>query len=147
MKVIINGHRSGMEVVPDVIIQEICNELNKVVYAIKDFRKLFPIRLKGLGWSDNIYLDSISKINITSMRDDIGLCIQTGNVSRIYADLLKLQALYLRGSIKGGIIILPSKAAARSFGGNVATLERLERELPIFNQVITMPMVIIGFCE
>lgn len=69
------------------------------------------------------------------------------NVSRIYADLLKLQALYMRETIKAGIVILPTVKAARSFSGNVASLERLERELPIFSQVITMPVVVIGFYE
>ena len=53
----------------------------------------------------------------------------------------------MRETIKAGIVILPTVKAARSFSGNVASLERLERELPIFSQVITMPVVVIGFYE
>lgn len=152
MHTVVKSHRSGRDVVPKKFVDEICSVLQDAdiglrKYAIKDFRTYIPVKLKELGWSDNIYLDRTSKINITSMRGDIGLCMQTGNVSRIYADLLKLQALYMRETIKAGIVILPTVKAARSFSGNVASLERLERELPIFSQVITMPVVVIGFYE
>ena len=34
---------------------------------------------------------------------------------------------------------------AKELGSNMANYERLIRELPIFSQVITMPIVVIGF--
>ena len=75
----------------------------------------------------------------------IGLCFQTGNVGRIYADLLKLQTLYTKGNITAGIILIPQNQTAKELGSNMANYERLIRELPIFSQVITMPIVVIGF--
>ncbi|WP_426348682.1 BglII/BstYI family type II restriction endonuclease [Alloiococcus sp. CFN-8] len=152
MNTIVESHANGIKVVPNDIINEICDVFSTVEFSLKkyvinDLRAAIPIKLKQLGWSDNVVLDRNSKINITSIRDNIGLCMQTGNVSRIYADLLKLQTLFLRGTIKAGIVIIPTLRAAKSFGGNVASLERLLRELPIFKQVITMPIVIIGFYE
>ena len=73
------------------------------------------------------------------------MCFQTGNVGRIYADLLKLQTLYTRGNITAGIILIPQIKTAKELGSNMASYERLIRELPIFSQVITMPIVVIGF--
>lgn len=152
MKTVISEHRSGQSVVSSEIITEICSLFTRLdiylkKYSIKDFRNRLHLELKKLGWSDNVPLAKGSKINITSERDEVGLCIQTGNVGRIYADLLKLQAMYMKGTIKAGVIIIPTSTEAKTFGGNVASLERLERELPIFYQVITMPLVVIGFYE
>lgn len=36
-----------------------------------------------------------SDLSITSMRDEIGLCPQTGNMAQMDADLIKLQTLQL----------------------------------------------------
>ena len=67
-------------------------------------------------------------------------------MARMYADLLKLQALYLDNKIKAAIFILPTKECANSFGANVANYKRLLKELTnIFFKVITVPMVIVGF--
>ncbi len=97
------------------------------------------------GWSDKIFLALGSNISITAKKDDVGLCMQTGNVSRVYADLMKLQTLFMNGNIKAGIIIVATTDCARQYTCNAATYERLVRELDLFSQVITMPLVIVGF--
>lgn len=112
---------------------------------LAEFRNNLPWLLMRLGWSDKIYLDWSSKINISSMRERVGLCIQTGNVSRTYADLLKLQALFFKDTIDGGIIIVPVGQTARTIGQNIASYERLYRELSIFDKVVTLPLIVIGF--
>lgn len=66
-------------------------------------------------------------------------------MSRFYADLLKLQATYVKGKAKSAIYIVPTKIAARVIGDNIAQYERMTRELESFNKVITMPIVVIGF--
>ena len=70
---------------------------------------------------------------------------QTGNMGRVYADILKLQALYTKGNIIAGIILVPQSRTAKALGSNLVNYERLIRELPIFSQVITMPIVVVGF--
>ena len=80
------------------------------------------------------------------MFDKIGLCIQTGNVARTYADMLKLQALYTDGKINAGVLVLPVKECADTFGKNVANFERFLRELLyVFSKVITVPLLVVGF--
>lgn len=142
-----NGRRNA---VPDEYVKEITDHIiatdcSSGKRALTEFRNELPMKLRRWGWSDNIFLDHTSRINITSTRGKTGLCIQTGNVSRIYADLLKLQALYMRRTINGGIVIVPTSQTGKIIGVNVASFDRLVRELPIFEQVITMPLVIIGF--
>ncbi len=67
MHTVVKSHRSGRDVVPKKFVDEICGVLQDAdiglrKYAIKDFRTYIPVKLKELGWSDNIYLDRTSKI-------------------------------------------------------------------------------------
>ena len=144
------SHCCGESIVPSPFVLELRSIVENYkkplkLYKITDFKEYLLPAIHKKGWSDEYYIDQTSRITITSIKDKIGLCIQTGNISRIYADLLKIQSLYLREIITGGILVLATEACAKSFGGNVAYYERVVRELSIFNQVITIPLLIIGF--
>lgn len=150
MRTQIYEHRSGRKVVPSDIINDVVNvveELNPVLAkkSVASIKSDIKERLEKSGWSGEYRLDAASKITISSFLKGIGLCFQTGNVGRIYADLLKLQTLYTKGNITAGIILIPKQKTAKKLGSNMANYERLTRELPIFNQVITMPIVVVGF--
>jgi hypothetical protein len=148
----IYDHRSGIKVIPDEIVNEvkkILSELNPVVSekSVTNLKDIVRQRLEKEGWSGEYRLDSSSKITISSFNKGIGMCFQTGNVGRIYADILKLQTLYTKGNINAGIILIPKQETAKKLGSNIANYERILRELPIFSQVITMPIVVIGISE
>jgi Restriction endonuclease BamHI len=98
--------------------------------------------LKAAGWSGEVRLSADSDMTITSSKDDIGLCLQTGNMSRMYADLIKLQTMYLNNTIKAAAIILPSQEAAKLLGSNIAQAKRLERELTIFKKAYHVPTIV-----
>lgn len=150
MKTNIYEHRSGLKVAPKDTVNDVIDILSllhpalekNTVTVVKDSIKE---RLEKVGWSGEYRLDASSRITISSFLRGVGMCFQTGNVGRIYADLLKLQALYMRGNIQVGIILIPQQNTAARLGSNMANYERLIRELPIFSQVITMPIVVIGF--
>jgi hypothetical protein len=98
------------------------------------------------GWSDEFQVEPPSKITIASMKNGVGLCVQTGgNMSRMYADLLKLQKLYMESRIKVGAFVLPTSRAARDLGDNIANADRLQAELAIFRKVIHMPIAVFSF--
>lgn len=150
MDYVTHDHRSGLSVIPEKQLQEVIDVIHGVnprvrKNTVSEIRDSIISGLDYKGWSGEYRLDTSSKITITSFQNGIGLCIQTGNVSRIYADLLKLQTLYIKGNIKAGIIILPQKELAVRLASNMANYERLLGELSIFSQVISMPLVIIGF--
>ena len=150
MKTKLYEHRSGLKVVPHDIIsdlEKIVNDINPKLMknTVASIKASIKERLEKEGWTGEYRLDTASKITISSYLRGVGLCFQTGNVGRIYADLLKLQTLYTKGKISSGIILVPESKTAQRLGSNMANFERLTRELPIFNQVITMPIVVIGF--
>lgn len=150
MRTQIYEHRSRLKVVP----HDIVSDVEKIVWAINpvlskktvtSIKEAMREKLKKEGWTGEYRLDATSRITISSYLKGIGLCFQTGNVGRIYADLLKLQTLYTKGNITAGIILVPQIRTAKELGSNMANYERLIRELPIFSQVIMMPIVAIGF--
>jgi hypothetical protein len=137
-----------------VIPQETINQIIQLVESItikivprssSQIKSTITDKIHQIGWSEEVRLVSYSNITITSAKDKIGLCIQTGNVSRIYADLMKLQTLFSRGAIVAAIVILAEKNAAKILGQNIANYQRLTQEMKIFKDVITTPLLVIGF--
>ena len=151
MRTEVFSYRSGEQVVPDVIASDIIRIIEGMDYTlhrydIKHFKDDLSDKLKTVGWSGKVLLSTSSSISITSVKDDIGLCTQTGNMARMYADLIKLQAMYVDGKIKAAIFVAPTKDCAKDFGDNVVNNRRMINELTnVFSRVITVPMIIIGF--
>ena len=145
------SHQSADTLLPAKERQEIedaisaCNVIVKKGSAAKMRKEL--VRLLGnAGWSGEVQVEPPSKITIASKKNAVGLCIQTGgNMSRMYADLLKLQKLYMENSIKAAAFILPAAPAARVLGLNIANADRLIAELHIFRKVIHMPIAVYAF--
>lgn len=145
----IHGHRHGDKVVPQNTLNDICKALKETIITIergksKEIKTHVLDVLRQCGWAEEISVSPHSGITITSQKGDVGLCFQTGNMGRMYADLLKLQTLYTAGSITSGILIVPTLLSARGLGNNLVNFERLTREMGIFERVITVPLAIIG---
>jgi hypothetical protein len=101
-------------------------------------------RLQALGWAGEVVIDASSGISITSVRKRTGLCFQTGNMARMYADILKLQTVFSKRVIDDAALIIPTKSCAKALGSNIANFDRLTRELQIFRSVITVPLLVLG---
>jgi hypothetical protein len=85
------------------------------------------------------------RLTITGKKDDIGLSVQTGNISRFYADLLKLQWFFDNNRISKSIYFcLTKNAASRSYSGNLANFERATDETLLFAKSINIPILFIG---
>lgn len=150
MKITKNSHCDGLHNLPDKHKKEIeqaisvCDVEPGKAAATKIRKKILSSLVQN-GWSSEVSLARDSDITITSAKDGIGLCLQTGNMSRMYADLVKLQKMFLDGGIKVGVMIVPTAAAAKLLGSNIVNAERLMRELDIFRKVLHMPLVIFAF--
>lgn len=152
MKIEKYDHQNGLKTVPESILDKTLEVFVKYENTIQKsnvsmVKPELKKRLMLEGWSSEYRLDVDSKITITSFQQNVGLCFQTGNVGRVYADLLKLQTLYVKGNLTAGILIVPQKSMGAVFGSNCASYERVIKELPIFSQVINMPLVVVGFEE
>lgn len=150
MKFTVHDHCGGLAAVASSLRQEI----EAAIHACA----IVPARTKAtgigsaiigelikVGWSGEVKLARDSKITITSAKSGVGLCLQTGNMARMYADLLKLQQMFLNKAIKAGVMVLPTHASAKKLGDNIANATRLQCELEIFRSVIHMPLIVLAF--
>lgn len=101
MRTQIYDHRSGLKVVPNDIVADVKNIIWNINPAlskktVSSLKESVRERLEKEGWTGEYRLDATSRITISSYLRGVGLCFQTGNVGRIYADLLKLQTLYYK---------------------------------------------------
>ena len=151
MKCFEDDHCGGLATVPKAYCEEIRSAIASIEVkatrgAAPNIRDALNKHLRSCGWSAQIALSKGSGISISSIKDTTGLCVQTGgNMARMYADWLKLQRLYVNGSITCGAMIVPSKATAKLLGDNIVHASRLVKELAMFNKVIHIPMIVFSF--
>jgi hypothetical protein len=152
MKFVKYSYKSGEDVIAQQVVERIETVLCDVKRPLKRYSAplvrqdiLMPLR-DTAGWSDQIRISSKRGLTLTAKNGLTALCLQTGNMARFYADILKLQAQFLDGKITSGIYILPAREAAQTMGENMVNFERLTTELSTtFSKVITIPLVIYGF--
>jgi len=152
MKYVVHAHNDAGDTFPTSLRAEIESAIGDVSVYLKrgaaaQIRAALLSALHADGWSDELLLSPGSNITITSAKSGVGLCLQTGNMARMYADLLKLQALYLNGAITCGALVLPSTPVATKLGSNIANASRLERELDIFKKVFNLPTLVFSLEE
>lgn len=147
MKCNIHSHCQGDKAVPRHLQLEVAKAIDSVKVKpargnVSKLRDEFLASLKRQGWSSEVAVSNDSEITITSMKDEIGLCLQTGNMARMYADLVKLQTLFMDNAIRAAAIVVPSQPIALLLGSNVAQSKRLERELEIFTKAYNVPTLV-----
>lgn len=149
MELLIHSHNRGENVVPARLKSKMLSILGSIDFDFEsspsiDLRSRIGEQLTLDGWSSEVQVSKRSQITITSMKGSTALCVQTGNMSRFYADLLKLQYLYAMGRAGSALYIVPTKRRARQLGSNIANYERLTEEMAIFGTIISMPIMVIG---
>lgn len=143
------SHQNAESIVNPKIKKDILQILGTTRFTIHEgcadrLRKLLLSEIKSVGWSDDFKIDAHSQISLTSCNDDHALCLQTGNMSRFYADLLKLQYVYKNKKAFAAFYLIPSKEAAKNMGSNIAHFERFVFELQLFKDIVTIPTLVIG---
>ncbi len=98
------NHESGLTIIDARLLTKTRNAMQEVKFKIHhncatDLRNKILNRLAKDGWSNEIRISKIRKLTLTSMHGHVGLCLQTGNMARFYADMLKLQTQYLNKNI------------------------------------------------
>lgn len=95
------------------------------------------------GWIKGLSVNK-SKLKIGYVFDDVGLCIQLGNTSRVYADLLKLETCYRLGAIQKAVLVVPSDEYSLSLGTNYAAFTRTEQDIKTLAPTLSVPIILIA---
>lgn len=154
MKSMIYTHLDGEKYFPKGEKREIVDGISHIIAepkssaaSKKKIRDAFLMHMHEKGWSGEVAVSKDSGITVTSTKSSVGMVLQMGNMSRIYADLMKLQALYLDGHIKAAAFVIPSSTVSKKLGSNIAAATRLIRELEIFRKVYTVPTLVFALEE
>ncbi len=98
------------------------------------------------GWASRVKVSPNAALVLNLFRNSVIVQIQTGNIARVYYDLMKIQAMYDQDLVLCGALILPIASAARVMGSNMAQAERVANELKhVFNKQVQVPILIVGF--
>jgi hypothetical protein len=140
-------HNCASEIVPADHEKEVRRAI-KQAPALTKATKLRDHILNDLrrhyGWSNSVAICSGVKNTITAQKRQTALCVQTGNMGRFYADLLKLQYLFTERRISGGIYVIPTKELAKASGENIAHFDRFTRELTLFKKIVSIPLLVLS---
>jgi hypothetical protein len=109
----------------------------------KEIRAITNHKFNQKGWADKIRVGT-SRLTISFLKSKVGVCFQLGNVARTYADILKLAQMGKKNVIEIGVIIVPLKVESKKLGANYAQFERLSSEIKHFQNIINIPILIIG---
>ncbi|MEC6411162.1 BglII/BstYI family type II restriction endonuclease [Achromobacter xylosoxidans] len=147
MKHLYFSHCDGDKAVPKALHKSVADAIAAVKTKLAGgasprIRDEILNRLTSEGWSGEVRVAADSEMTITSIRDHVGLCLQTGNMARAPYDLLKLQTLYYDGHIRAAIMIVPSRDAAKRLGKGLVDASRLEREMAIFKKAYNVPTIV-----
>ena len=103
-------------------------------------------QLLNEGWASRVKVSPNSELILNLFKDSVIVHIQTGNIARVYYDLMKIQAMYDQDLVLCGVLVLPIASAARAMGSNMAQAERVANELDhVFSDQIQVPIFIVGF--
>ena len=109
-----------------------------------EIREQVRASLTRAGWSDEARINTSYDLSVTSLHRDVAFQIQTGNASRAAYDLLKMQYLFVQKRISLAVIAVFTRKAAQMVGSNLASYERIARELELFDEVVTIPILLVG---
>ena len=65
-----------------------------------------------------------------------------GNISRVYADLLKLETLFRLGEIERSAMIVPNDSYSAFLGSNHASYSRVLRDLTALDISLSVPLLL-----
>jgi hypothetical protein len=152
MKTVLHNHLKGQTYVAPTVLNPFLKAIRGIT-ADWDAETAPKIRgkvvaaLQTEGWSKPVKLNAELGLTVTAMKEGIALSVQFGNMSRFYADLLKLQYLHQRNRAAAAIYVLPTQGSAKKIGDNIACFERLCRELTMFQEIIRIPILVVGLEE
>ena len=107
----------------------------------KDITKLFSDE----GFITDVIIHPAHRLDVNGIKEDICFGAQLGNAARFYADVIKMQYLFIEGVITKAIYVTFTRDfIKKSYSGNNISFERAISEITLFKSIITLPIYFIG---
>jgi len=131
----------------------ISNEVHKIIGSIKFehqknsspfLKEILQYEFNKLNWYPKFKVDSKLNWYVQFYAKETAILFYFSNKARSSLDLIKIQHLYVNEKIKGAIYIILTSEAAVKVASNLANFETLEKEINVFKETFTCPILLIG---
>jgi len=128
----------------EIVFEELSDVLNSMESDFETnstaFRTEFKEKIILKGFSNAYRINIHHSISITSIKKNVGVCLQLGNIARVFYDLLKISYSYTHNNEFQFIIICPLDP-----NGNRAYYKRAVSEIKdLYSTYLSVPIRIIG---
>jgi len=94
------------------------------------------------GWISDFKLPN-SNLKITLYKNQVGICVQFGNVARTYCDILKIEQLLKTKIISIGILCVPMEERTKK-SSTYASYEKLCKDIETLSATVSGPIICLG---
>lgn len=131
----------------------ISNEVHKILESIEFehqknsspfLKEILQYEFNKLNWYSKFKVDSRLNWYVQFYAKETVILFYFSNKARSSLDLIKIQHLYASGKIKDAIYIVLTSESANKVASNLANFETLEKEISVFKETITCPILLIG---
>lgn len=131
----------------------ISNEVHEIISSIEFqhqknsspfLREILQYEFNKMNWYSKFKVDSRLNWYVQFYAKETAILFYFSNKARSSLDLIKIQHLYANEKIKGAIYIVLTSEAAIKVASNLANFETLEKEIRVFKETISCPILLIG---
>ena len=131
----------------------ISSEIHKIIGSIKFehkknsspfLKEILQYEFNKLNWYPKFKVDSRLNWYVQFYAKETAILFYFSNKARSSLDLIKIQHLFANGKIKGAIYIVLTHESANKVAANLTNFETLEKEINVFKETITCPILLIG---
>jgi hypothetical protein len=131
----------------------ISNEVHEIISSIEFqhqrnsspfLREILQYEFNKMNWYSKFKVDSRLNWYVQFYANETAILFYFSNKARSSLDLIKIQHLYANEKIKGAIYIVLTSEAAIKVASNLANFETLEKEIRVFKETISCPILLIG---
>ena len=131
----------------------ISNEVKRILKSIEFkhqknsspfLKEILQYEFNKMKWYSKYKVDSLLNWYVQFYSKETAILFYFSNKARSSLDLIKIQHLFANEKITGAIYIVLTSESANKVASNLANFETLEKEISVFKDTITCPILLIG---
>ena len=131
----------------------ISSDVHKIIGSVKFehkknssrfLKEILQYEFNKLNWYPKFKVDGRLNWYVQFYAKETAILFYFSNKARSSLDLIKSQHLFANGKIKGAIYIVRTYESANKVAENLTNFETLEKEINVFKETITCPILLIG---
>ena len=107
-------------------------------------KEILQYEFNKMNWYSKYKVDNRLNWYVQFYAEETAILFYFSNKARSSLDLIKIQHLFVNGKITSAVYIVLTSESAKKVASNLANFETLEKEIVVFKETITCPILLIG---